>query len=251
MKTKTKITLIIIVSILVLKAISLIGVKAKENPNDEYLLKTVWGGTTRTSKFNPDNFSPGCHSIALAQIMYYHRLQPHGKKEYTTKKGHHIKENYSNHDFNWDLFVNNVNDSTPQENVDELALYRYYLATVVEKNFGNGSYQKTFHKSQIKKHFNCKVKEKPGYKTFLLSRRRVRNIIVKEINSKRPVYFHYTDFDGAGHSIVIDGYKQKDDDLWVHGNFGWGGKDNGWYKYEKNCFIPNQKLELIITVRPK
>lgn len=248
---KIKLILIIIVSILILKVIFLIGTKAQENSNDQFLLETVWGGTKRTSKYNPDNYSPGCHSTALAQIMYYHRLQPHGKKEYTTKKGHHINVNYDEHNFDWGLFVNYVNDSTPQNKVDELALYRFYLATVVEKNFGNGSYQKTFHKSQIKEHFNCKVKEKPGYKTFLLSRRKVRNIIVREINNLRPVYFHYTDFDGNGHSVVIDGYKKKNKDLFVHVNFGWGGKDNGWYKYEKDCFIPNQKLELIITIKPE
>ncbi len=251
MKKKLKITLIIVGVIFIAKVITLIGVKAQQNPNNDYLLETVWGGTKRTSKFNPEQYSPGCHSTALAQIMYYHRLQPHGQKEYTTKKGHHIKVNYNDHDFNWDLFVNNVDDNTPQEKVDELALYRYYLATVVEKNFGNGSYQKTFHKSQLKKHFDCKVRERFGYKTFLLSRRKVRNIIVKEINNKRPVYFHYTDFNGNGHSVVLDGYKQKDDGLWIHANYGWGGKENKWLKYEKDCFIKNQKLELLITVKPK
>lgn len=245
-----KVLIIILALVIVLKLISLIGPRAQENPNDEYLLKTVWGGTVRTNKYNPDNYSPGCHSTALAQIMYYHRLQPHGQKEYTTKKGHHIKVNYDGYDFNWDLFVNHVDDNTPQENVDELALYRYYVATVVEKNFGNGSYQKTFHKKQLKKHFDCKVRERLGYKTFLLSRRKVRNIIVKEINKKRPVYFHYTDFNGNGHSIVLDGYEQKDDGFWIHANFGWGGKNNGWYKYGKNCFIQNQKLELLITIKP-
>ena len=250
MKTRFRILEIIALTILLMQGLTIRTTYSQEVNNKEYLLETVWGGTTRTNKYNPDNYSPGCHSTALSQILYYHRLQPKGEKEYTTIKGHEIKENYSDHTFNWDLFVNIINENTLEEFVDEVALYKYYVATVVEKNFGNGSYQKTFHKSQIKKHFDCKVRERFGYKTFLLSRRKVRNIIVKEINKKRPVYFHYTDFDGGGHSVVIDGYKQKDDNLWVHTNFGWGGKKNDWYIYEKDCFLKETKLELIITIKP-
>ncbi|HOP04568.1 MAG TPA: C10 family peptidase [Tenuifilaceae bacterium] len=228
-----------------------IRTNAQENLGDGYLLKTVWGGSARINKYNPDQQSPGCHSTALAQICYYHKLQPNGTKKYVTSKGHEINENFDEHKFNWELFQPVLNDETPEESANEMALYSYYIASMVEKNFGTGSYQKKFHKKQLKKHLNCKVHEKFGYKSFPLTHRKIKRIFRKEINAKRPVYFHYTDFNGGGHSIVIDGYKEKDDDFWVHANFGWGGKKNGWYKFEKDCFLKNTKLELVITLNPK
>lgn len=222
-----------------------------QSESNNCLLETVWGGTKLTNKFNPDNYSPGCHSTALAQILFYHKLQPKGVKEYQTIKGHSIKEDYSTHQFNWELFPTKVDSNTNQQSIDELALFTYYVATIVEKNFGNGSYQKKFHKRQLKKHFDCKVKERFGYKSFPLGRKRMKKIIMKELNHKRPVYFHYTDFDGGGHSIVIDSYKLKDNQLWIHANFGWGGKNNGWYEFKKNAFLKNTKLELLITIIPR
>lgn len=218
---------------------------------DDYLIKAKWGGSSRINKYNPEGHSPGCHATALAQICFYHKLQPHGVKEYVTSKGHEIKENFDNHQFNWELFKPVLNDDTPEESANEMALYSYYIASIVEKNFGTGSYQKKFHKKQLKKHFDAKIRERFGFKSFPLNRRKIKRIFRNEINEKRPVYYHFTDFDGGGHSIVIDGYKEKDDEFWVHAHFGYGGKKDGWYKYEKDCFLKNTKLELVITINPK
>ncbi|MEE4178778.1 MAG: C10 family peptidase [Bacteroides sp.] len=217
---------------------------------DDFLLTTTWGGSARINMFNPGENSPGCHSTALAQICYYHRLQPHGVKEYVTSQGYEVNLNFDDHQFNWDLFQAVLNDETPEESAREMALYSYFMASMVEKNFGTGSYQKKFHKKQLREHLDAKVRERFGYKSFPLNRRRIKGIFRKEIDSKRPVYFHYTDFNGGGHSVVIDGYQEINDEFWVHANFGWGGKRNGWYKFEKDCFLENTKLELVITIKP-
>lgn len=232
------------------KLLSLPAISGNGEGDRNFLLETSWGGTEKFNKYNPGEQSPGCHSTALSQICYYHRLQPHGVKSYVTSRGDSILEDYSSHTFNWNLFRKNIDDTTPAECVDEMALYTYYFASMLEKNFGTGSYQTTFHRRQIRDHLDCKVRERFGYKTLLMSRNTVKRIIRKQIDKACPVYFHYTDFGGNGHSIVIDGYQVREDGLWVHANFGWRGKSDGWYRYEKDCFLDNSKLELIITIEP-
>lgn len=52
-----------------------VSLNAQPVDKDKCLLETTWGGTTLFNKYNPANHSPGCHSMALAQIFYYHKLQ--------------------------------------------------------------------------------------------------------------------------------------------------------------------------------
>ena len=72
--------------------------------------------------------------------------------------------------------------------------------------------------------------------------------IVNSINNNKPVIIFAGDstvFLG-GHSWIIDGYMQNDDsneakhDYYVHCNYGWGGKSDGWYFID---LLHNEKNE--------
>ena len=111
---------------------------------------------------------------------------------------------------------------------------------------------KNFHKKQLKQHYDCKVKEYLGFKGFFTSNKKIEKILQKEIKAKRPVYFHYTNLNGGGHSVVADGYQIIGGKLYVHFNFGWGGRSNGWY--DPLASIANSddtKLRIITTIEPK
>ena len=49
-------------------------------------------------------------------------------------------------------------------------------------------------------------------------------ILKKDINEKRPVYY-FGNSDGGGHMFVCDGYDSND---FFHINWGWGGYGNGF-----------------------
>ena len=51
-------------------------------------------------------------------------------------------------------------------------------------------------------------------------------MIFKELNLKRPIYYNGVSEGSGGHAFVIDGY---DKDGFVHVNWGWGGKSNGFF----------------------
>lgn len=59
--------------------------------------------------------------------------------------------------------------------------------------------------------------------------------IVNSINNNKPVWFAGLGGGKHGHAWVVDGYKKNDNatkskhDYFIHCNFGWGGKNNGWY----------------------
>jgi hypothetical protein len=51
-------------------------------------------------------------------------------------------------------------------------------------------------------------------------------MIFKELNLKRPIYYDGVSEGGGGHAFIIDGY---DKDGFVHVNWGWGGNSNGFF----------------------
>ncbi len=221
--------------------------------NGDYLLKTNWAG----DDFYPNNYIPGnntagCHSVAFAQILYFHKIKPIGEVNYTSSKGYSINENFQDYYPKWELMKNTELKTYNSLSIYEVQKYLYCVAATVQKDFGTGSYMKKFHKKQLQQHFNCKVKEYLRFKGFFTSNRKIKKILVKEIEAERPVYFHYTNLNGGGHSIVADGYQIIDGKLFVHFNFGWGGRSNGWYDPLTPIANPDDtKLRIITTIRPK
>lgn len=219
----------------------------------DYLLKTNWGGGDfYPNDYIPDNHTAGCHSMAFAQIFNLHNIKPRGEVNYISSKGYTINENFKNYYPNWQRMQISESDVYDSLCLDEVQKYLYYVASTVQKDFGTGSYMKKFHKKQLKHHYDCKVKEYLSIKGLFTSKRKIAKILQKEIDAGRPVYFHYTNLNGGGHSIVADGYQIIDKKLFVHFNFGWGGKSNGWY--DPLASIANSddtKLRIITTIEPK
>ena len=219
----------------------------------DYLLKTNWGGYGfYPNDYIPDNHATGCHSNAFAQIFNFHKIKPRGEVSYTSSKGYDINENFKNYYPNWELMKNTEFKDYDSLSIDEVKKYIYYVASTVQKDFGTGDYMKSFHKKQLKRHYDCKVKEYLSVKGFFTSNRKIKKILLKEIKAKRPVYFHYTNLNGGGHSVVADGYQIKDGKLFVHFNFGWGGSTNGWYDPFAAIANPDDtKIRIITTIEPE
>ncbi len=218
----------------------------------ENLIQTHWsGGDSMYLLFTPDHYTWGCHSTALAQILYYHHLAPFGTTSYLTSKGYIVEENFDNYVFDWDKFIDALTVDTDQQSIEQVALYGYLIACIVQKDFGTGRYMKKMHKKQLQEHFNCKVNEYVRYKGLFLSNRKIEKIVRKEIDNRRPVYFHYTNFNGGGHSVVIDNYSVEGEYFMVHLNFGWGGDSDGWYNLFESIANPDDtKLRLFISINP-
>jgi hypothetical protein len=133
----------------------------------------------------------------------------------------------------------------------------YYVALIIKKDFGTDNYIQCndYHTSEVENHFNCLyhpyAKEiNSNLDDILKGEDGFYTIIKREIDLGRPVVFYYTNKKVIGHAVVIDGYTVKNEITFVHANFGWGGKADGWYLLNED--LPKDiKLVLLITVLPK
>ena len=220
------------------------------------LVSTHWMGEGQYAIFTPDpeTNTLGCWSTTIAQLAYYNRLIPSGVAKYQCSKGYKIDENLNDYSYDWSSFANEITDSTSQQTIDQIARYCYSVATVLQKDFGTGRYiTKLPPIERIEKQLNVDAKLYLVYNGLLHSKRKMRNIVVREIEANRPLYFYYRNIkvSGSGHSVVLDGYRFSDKGFYVHLNFGWGGRKDGWYElFSSIATEGDTQLRLFMTVKP-
>ena len=191
------------------------------------LLKTSWKQRGAYAAFTPNHERLGCWSVALAQILYYHSLVPHGSTSYTGKT-------FSvSADFGCPAVdLGKVTEALPEtEQGSETARYLYYAALVTGKDFGTGGYtgNSDVRRQRLEEHYAVKTSRVRFPKN---SQQEVEDFIRRELTGKRPLMLYVEGGkpgeEGVGHALVIDGFKGAGA-MQVHLNFGWGGKSDGWY----------------------
>ncbi|MEN6370207.1 MAG: C10 family peptidase [Thermotogota bacterium] len=195
------------------------------------LLATHWGQTGVYARFTPGNERAGCWSTALAQILYYHRLQPSGSVSYRCSDGTVVSENVGAQAFNWNLFVNDINATTSEPAADEVARYIYYVSVVIEKDFGTGDYvlAHSDRARALSRYFDCRAKL---YTNESSSMGQIVNVIKAELDAGRPVMMHLRDRARSNfHAVAVDGYRSTGGNLEVHVNMGHEGEGDGWYLF--------------------
>lgn len=236
-----------------------------------FLLKTSWDQWGIYAKYSPENQVLGCWSTALAQILYYHRLKPHGIVGYTCSKGYQIKDTLSNYYMDWRDFQPLISQSSAAKNIEAVSRYSYLTAVAIGKDFGTPRYQEMINPGPVaERHFDCVTEfyacftgDVPFSKeqmmaisrkeriNHIVNQNSIQDLIKKEIDQKRPVYFHMGNFGSYGHSTVIDGYLMRDESFFVHINYGAGGFRTGWYNLFKAIDVDDDiRLRAFVTVRP-
>jgi len=182
-------------------------------------------------------------------------LQPSGISKFECSKGYKIYENLNTYTFNWNKFTDEITDSTSQDIINEISRYCYYISTIVQKDFGTGSYiTKLPPITNIEKQLNVNTKLYFNYKSLFHSKRKIKNIVMREIEANRPMFLYYRNMNvkGSGHSVVLDGYRFENNIFKVHLNFGWGGRNDGWYNlYDSIATEGDTELRIFIAVQPK
>ena len=197
----------------------------------EPLLTTRWGQRGPYAFYTPKNERLGCWSAAIAQILYYHRMQPSGTVEYAGQ-GYSISEDL-NYEFHWDLFSDCLTSSTSQDSRSEVARYCYYTAIAIRKDFApNKSYKgnSDVRRKGLAECFGCATRR---YSTGHQGIETVKKAIINYLSKKYPLMLYIEGKSGIGHAFVIDGVRTENGKYEVHLNCGWNGKDNGWYEFER------------------
>jgi Peptidase C10 family len=229
--------------------------RPRSDVTGDYLLKTAWGGSSPFNALSPDGSALGCRADAFAQVLYFHRLAPHGQVSYKCKNGVVISEDFSQYKPQWERFAL-TKKSTDARAIRETSRFIYYVAVVVRKDFGTDQYvdyPDDAHKSAIESHFDCTLTSYANEVTSNLEAA-LRGgadmcaLLKVEIDAGRPAGFYYTYGKADGHAVVIDGYTSQGDKTYFHVNFGWFGSSDGWYSLAEDLPKSTKKIMLITIV---
>jgi len=202
----------------------------------EPLLETTWGQDTPYNDLCPserDNannkYPTGCVATAMAQVMYYHKYPEKGiGKVIYSFQDRILEADFNNTTYLW---VNMLPSYTKGNYTDESALavstLMYHCGASIKMQYntgGSGAYTynaATALRQNFGYHKNLQIHYRDYYTT-----KEWMNLIYNELQAGRPLIYSGTDERNGGHCFVLDGYDAED---FVHVNWGWDGKNDGYY----------------------
>lgn len=176
------------------------------------------------------NYYVGCVATAMAQIMRYYNYPAKGtgSKTYKSNVGE-LTADFGNTTYQWDLMPARLEkENADAAQNDAVATLCAQLGVSVNMSYapnGSGAYSQMVRGAMV---------DYFGYDKGIAYRVRGNyntnewmDIIKAELDAKRPVYYSASNEDGlGGHAFVCDGY---DDQGYVHINWGWYGRSNGYF----------------------
>ncbi len=103
------------------------------------LLQTHWGQTGFYARYSPNHERVGCWSVALGQILYYHRLRAQGNIRYQCSNGTDVGCDIARYSADFANFANSL-ATAPELQRNAVAAYLFITASVLEKDYGTGDY---------------------------------------------------------------------------------------------------------------
>jgi hypothetical protein len=211
----------------------LLGLEAGRTPlaytPGAFLLKTRWNQRYPYNKFLPQvggqTVVAGCVNVAVAQVMRHHGYPASAKgvasylwdgpPEQTLKTVLY-------RGFNWDNMPAMVDSTTPEYQVDEVALLIRDLGIANHTDFDFSGSSTSLNSQALMENFGYSTSlsdmfNSPNFEAFL-------ETLKGEIDAERPVLLTF-----PGHMTVADGYSADSSGRKVHVNMGWGGVDDDFY----------------------
>jgi len=208
----------------------------------EPLVTTEWDQLLPYNKKCDDrgtNFGvyTGCVATAMAQVMNYHKYPAQGMGENTytfpvgknTYTGH---SNFSEHTYDWDNMLNtyaSYGNTAAQEDAVATLMHDCGVSVNMDYNTassGNGSGASNNLVAQaLVKYFGYDRSVRCVTRTYF-SDAEWEEMMIAELEAKRPIIYAGASVSGGGHEFVMDGY---DGNGRFHFNWGWSGSCNGFF----------------------
>jgi hypothetical protein len=180
----------------------------------------------------------GCVANAMAQIMRYwewpktgvgshsYYCYGYGSTSYGT-----LSANFGEAEYHYEFMPDFLDYTSPQYEVDAVALLEYHAGVSVEMNYGpnaSGAYTDDAVDALIQ-YFRYANNASRVDRDYYTDPQWIE-MLITEIDNGRPMlysaYSYTKDGTRGGHAFVCDGY---DDNQFFHFNWGWQGFDNGFY----------------------
>lgn len=180
----------------------------------------------------------GCVANAMGQLMRYwewpktgvgshsYYCYGYGSTSYGT-----LSANFGEADYRYELMPDFLDYTSPQTEVDAVALLEYHAGVSVEMDYGpnaSGAFSGEVVPA-LQQYFRYSNDADFISRDYYSDTEWI-TILKNEINNGRPMYYSaysYTkDGTRGGHAFLCDGYDEND---YFHFNWGWQGFDNGFY----------------------
>ncbi|WP_160568816.1 MULTISPECIES: thiol protease/hemagglutinin PrtT [unclassified Apibacter] len=215
----------------------------------EPLIKTKWNQRTPYNSQIPYEVLTGCVATATAQIMKFHQ---HPKKGtgiipayQTIDPSNNVTYNIQQidlkqYEYDWANMLNEYYNSPTLNYTNEQAkavgLLMYHIGASAQMKYGvkeSGTSSRkalkalyTYYDYDKSIDYIIRGKYFSNLNEIPISDEEWEEIIIKELNEDRPVYYSGNTDKNSGHAFVCDGY---DSNGLLHFNFGWGGNQDGYY----------------------
>ena len=178
----------------------------------------------------------GCGATAVAQVMKYYNwpVKGTGIKAYTSATNHfNLSADFGNTTYDWTNTLPYYSSSGTENSLQKAAIAKLMLHVGISikmdyntsANGGSSSYT-TDIPPALYNNFGYDAGIQI-YQRKYLQYEAWENILITELDARRPVLYRGSTADNAGHIFVCDGY---DANGLFHLNWGWGGSSNGYFE---------------------
>ncbi len=171
----------------------------------------------------------GCVATAMAQIMRYYSYPDKGIGSHSYIDGSNsLSADFGNTTYDWANMPSVVPSNPTDAQTTAYSTLSSHLGIAVDMQYatgGSGAYTHMVAPA-LRNYFGYSPELRMHTREYYNSEEWMQ-MIRKELDSKRPVYYSASSEDGAGgHAFVCDGY---DSEGYVHINWGWYGRSNGYF----------------------
>lgn len=195
----------------------------------EPLVATRWGQRSPFNAQCPSECVTGCVATTLSQIMKYWEYpnRGNGSHSYVHPVYGEQSVNFGATIYDWDNMPLLGADATTEEEVQALSTLLYQAGVSVEMNYGPdaSSASALVVADALITYFryasSATFEMKDDYSDVTW-----KNMLKTELDAARPV-FYGGQTDKGGHAFLCDGYDNLN---LFHFNWGWNGRDDGYYQ---------------------
>ena len=107
-----------------------------------YLVQTRWNQDYPYNKFCPREDGKrtyaGCVATAMSQVMNYWRYPSHGYGQHSYSYGSFgvLSADFSSAEYDFDMMLPTIGESSPEEEIDPIALFMYHCGIAVDMMYG-------------------------------------------------------------------------------------------------------------------
>lgn len=180
-------------------------------------------------EFNGSTCVPGCVSIAISQILNYHRFPECGKGNISYKAstiGQNIAYDFGENPIDWGNINPNISAPVTDIGWKAVAKLLYMAGVAVKTNYGvsSSSSNLTNAHSALVNTFDYSKQTQKIQRSWYTNEE-WEDVVYNELFNGRPVLYSGVSETEGGHAFICDGYNNG----YFHINWGWGGYGDGYF----------------------